>query len=117
VLVSIRLAYATASYILAPVERWQTEFSETFLPMQVEALKSLQAGNSENAKKYLEAVSAITLKDYAQQRSKETKAPMRFEIKQAVAFLCSSAASAASSTAGGEKSLEKSCTALRTTAQ
>lgn len=75
-------------YMSRPFEKWQVQFSETYLPVQAEALKELRAGKTDRAMAYLEMASGFSLTTMGQQRAEGVKAPLSAATRQAITYLC-----------------------------
>lgn len=112
-IISAALGVAASLFYLAkPFQKWQTEFSETYLPMQVEALQALRAGQADAAIEYLEMATTRSMLDMGQQRDEGANVPSSRRSTEAVKYLCDQAPTKASSSTAGKLSFGESCVLL-----
>ena len=112
-IISAALGVAASLFYLAkPFQKWQTEFSETYLPMQVEALQALRAGQADAAIQYLEMATTRSLLDMGQQRDEGANVPSTRRSTEAVKYLCDQPPTKASSSTAGKLSFGESCVLL-----
>lgn len=89
-LISASLGVMGSFYFLAsPMDKWQGQFSETYLPMQADALKDLREGKSEKAQAYLEMATSFSLLTMGQQRSEGPSHKANAQTMESVRYLCS----------------------------
>jgi hypothetical protein len=79
---------ASFMYLSKPFEKWQVQFSETYLPIQAEALQELRAGNAERAIQYLELASTHSLVTMGEQRDEGATVPTNLNTVEAIKYLC-----------------------------
>jgi len=103
---------ASLMYLAKPFQKWQAEFSETYLPMQAEALQALRAGRSEAAIQYLEMATTHSLQEMGQQRDEGARVPSSQRSSEAVKYLCSQPPTKASSSTAGKLTFAESCVLL-----
>jgi len=103
---------ASFMYLAKPFQKWQVEFSETYLPIQAEALQQLRAGNAEVAIQYLEMASTHSLIEMGQQRDEGANVPTSLRTVTAVKYLCSQPPTKASSNTSSKLSFGESCALL-----
>lgn len=116
ILAIISAAIGVASsflYLGKPFDKWQVQFSETYLPMQAEALKELRAGRIEKARAYLEMASTFSLITMGQQKSEGTGGAFSGSTKEAIQYLCDNPPARQSTEHGGQVSLSESCFLLQ----
>ena len=103
---------ASLMYVTKPLQKWQAEFSETYLPMQAEALQQLRAGQPEAAIAYLEMATTRSLLDMGQQRDEGANVPGSPRSTEAVKYLCNQPPTKASSGTAGKLTFGESCVLL-----
>lgn len=103
---------ASFMYLAKPFQKWQVEFSETYLPIQAEALQQLRAGNTEMAIQYLEMASTRSLLEMGHQRDEGAKVPTSLQSVNAVKYLCEQPPTKASSDTSSKLTFAESCALL-----
>lgn len=79
---------ASLYYLATPMDKWQGQFSATYLPMQVDALKALREGKQEKALAYLEMATSFSLLTMGQQRSEGPAHNVSPQTREAIQYLC-----------------------------
>jgi hypothetical protein len=79
---------ASFFYLASPMDKWQGQFSETYLPLQTDALKALREGKQEKALAYLEMATSFSLLTMGQQRSEGPAHKASPQTIEAVQYLC-----------------------------
>lgn len=111
--ISAALGVAASLFHLAkPFQKWQADFSETSLSMQVDALRQLRAGQAEAAIQYLEMATTRSLLEMGQQRDEGANVPSSRRSAEAVQYLCDQPPTKASSKLSGKLSFGESCVLL-----
>ncbi len=100
------------SYVGKPLQNWQSQFSEAYLPMQADALKELKDGKPEKARAYLEMASTFSLISMGQQRMEGAAVPSNAEARQAVKDLCQPSVLTYESNPNAKITLAESCLLL-----
>lgn len=112
-IISAALGVAASLFYLAkPFQKLQAEFSESSLPMQVEALQQLRAGKADTAIQYLEMATTRSLLEMGQQRDEGANVPSSRRSTEAVKYLCDQPPTKASSSMSGKLSFGESCVLL-----
>lgn len=79
---------ASFFYLANPMDKWQGQFSETYLPLQADALKALRDGKPEKALAYLEMATSFSLLTMGQQSSEGPAHKASPQTMQAIHYLC-----------------------------
>lgn len=79
---------ASFFYLANPMDKWQGQFSETYLPMQADALKALREGKPDKALAYLEMATSFSLLTMGQQRSVGPAHKASPQTMEAIHYLC-----------------------------
>lgn len=114
----VALASAGAGAVIAlnfigkPLQNWQSQFSEGYLPMQADALKDLKEGKPEKARAYLEMASTFSLISMGQQRMEGAAVPSNAAARQAVNDLCQPSVLSYESNPNAKITLAESCLLL-----
>lgn len=112
-IISAALGVAASLFYLAkPFQKLQVEFSESSLPMQVDALQQLRAGKADTAIQYLEMATTRSLLEMGQQRDEGANVPSSRRSTEAVKYLCDQPPTKASSNSSGKLSFGESCVLL-----
>lgn len=96
----------------SPMEKWQSHFSEAFLPAQAEALQELSQGRTDKAQQYLQRAATVSLTTLGQQRSEGAGAPLSPQLRTAVQYLCDTLPEQAATTSSAKVSVGEACVLL-----
>lgn len=99
-------------YLAKPFQKWQVEFSETYLPIQAEALKQLREGNPDKATRYLEMASTFSLIAMGEQRDEGARAATAHQTVEAIQYLCGQPPTTASRNTSSRLTFAESCALL-----
>lgn len=99
-------------YLFQPLQKGQVEYSEKYLPNQVDALKALRAGQADKAVAYLEMATTFSLLSMGEQRDQGAKVPGSPEAAAAVQYLCDQPPTAAASKATAKLTFGEACALL-----
>lgn len=99
-------------YLAKPFQKWQVEFSETYLPIQAEALRELREGKPDKATRYLEMASTFSLVAMGEQRDEGARAPTAQQTVEAIKYLCGQPPTAASRNTSSKLTFAESCALL-----
>ncbi len=103
---------ASLMYLARPFQKSQVEFSETFLPIQVDALQALRAGHPDKAERYLEMASTLTLVAMGEQKDEGAKVPAHRQTAGAIQYLCDQPPNKASTDTHGKLTFAEACALL-----
>ncbi|WP_374320742.1 hypothetical protein [Aquabacterium sp.] len=95
-----------------PMEKWQAQFTETYVPAQAEALQGLNQGQPDKARQYLQKAAAVSLATMGQQRSEGTGAALSPKMRDAVQYLCDNLPEQASRAPSSKVSVGEACVLL-----
>ncbi|HET8871277.1 MAG TPA: hypothetical protein VFM48_12605 [Aquabacterium sp.] len=99
-------------YLSKPFEKWQGQFSETYLPAQTWALKELREGKAEKALDYLEMSTTFSLLTMGQIRS-EGGAPITdVQTTDSIRYLCDHPSKRSQDDAAHRVSIGEACALL-----
>jgi hypothetical protein len=106
-------AGATFLYLAKPMEKWGMEFSETYLPMQSDALQALRLGKQEPALLYLETVSTFSINELQKQRAESASTPRSLRTEKAIEYLCANPPVIPGATSKTPSSIAEACSNLQ----
>jgi hypothetical protein len=101
-------------YFSKPFEKWQVQFSETYLHMKANALKTLRQGDPKKATEYLEMTTVFSIITLGQQKTDGDLGKLSDQTNEAIRYVCDHPSGGETANRPSGLSIGEACAMLHT---